>query len=484
MLRRFFTPRHLNELWKSTSVVFSRVNKTQGVGVSPALSAWHPSRPFSTGPQKKENVDLDKWKSVMRSQSSSAEQEDAEDEDASDEDEILEGSLKNSLEAARELVAMWRLAGKLVPQEMSDDKLKILAELTTKSARKKYLKYLALKEGHKRVRKEKQQQKKAAREASLEQKRAEDADGDQKEFKNTFIPQFWNRNLDRVLAWRCIQAMLFDQPLVFDMSYESNMSRREIENTVSQLIEVEGANRRANEPYHLHFCNLQPDGAYMKELLKRYGAETWDRLLITSTEGQAVDLFPRDRLVYLTADSPNVLRTFDHSKVYIIGALVDRSILSGLSLANAKRLKLATARLPLDEFLHWEMGAKNLTLDQMIRIMISMKETGKWEEALKFVPKRKYVGFYQMEQQITNHGSGANGDKSSKPTGLKSKKTVRSGDQNAYKLQGGPGFTGPNQVSGPPRNRESKTAATRVRASLKSSMEGRRESKSRVWWDD
>ncbi|XP_061671011.1 tRNA methyltransferase 10 homolog C [Syngnathoides biaculeatus] len=481
MLQRFFTPRHLNGLWKSSSFVLSRVNKTQAVWVLPGLYTCHSSRLFSTGyPQKKENVDLDKWKSVMRSQSSSTEQEDNDDVAASDEDEIPEG---NSLETVRELVAMWRLAGRLVPQEISDDQLKTLADLTTKSARKKYLKFLALKEGHKRVRKEKQQQKKAAREAFLEQKRAQD--GDKKELKNSFIPQFWNRNLDRVLAWRSIQAMLFDQPLVFDMSYESNMSRREIENTVTQLMEVEGWNRRANEPYHLHFCNLQPHGAYMKEFLNRYGAETWDRLLITSTEGQAVDLFPRDRLVYLTADSPNVLRTFDHSKVYIIGALVDRSILSGLSLGHAKRLKLATARLPLDEFLHWEMGAKNLTLDQMIRIMITIKETGKWEEALKFVPKRKHVGFFhQREQQITNDGSGENGDKSSKSIGPVSKKSVRSWDQNAYKPRRGPGFTGLSQMSGPPRNRENKPAATRVRGSLNSSMEGRLERKSRVWWDD
>uniref|UniRef100_A0A3B4WFB1 tRNA methyltransferase 10 homolog C n=1 Tax=Seriola lalandi dorsalis TaxID=1841481 RepID=A0A3B4WFB1_SERLL len=250
--------------------------------------------------------------------------------------------------------------------------------------------------------------RKSAKEAIMEQK-SEQANNTKK-LKNTFLLMYWSRSLDKLLAWRSAQAMLFNQPLVFDMSYESNMSRQELENTVSQLMEVEGCNRRATEPYHLHFCNLQPDGAYKKELLKRYGAETWDRLLITSTDRQHVDLFPRERLVYLTADSPNVLRTFDHSKVYIIGAMVDRSIQSGLSLANAKRLKLATARLPLDEFLYWEIGAKNLTLDQMIRIMLTFKDTGKWEEALNFVPKRKHDGFHQQHTQkeiINNRVRGA-----------------------------------------------------------------------------
>ncbi|XP_075876345.1 tRNA methyltransferase 10 homolog C [Nelusetta ayraudi] len=361
-------------------------------------------------PEESDKIDLDKWKTVMRSQVAGVKQQIDHTDEAVDDDERLSepGSETQSslLEATRELVAMWREAGKLVPEEMTDQEVQTLSELSTKSARKKYLKYLAIRESFKKARKDKQQKRKEEREASVEQSRGQDDDDDQRrsEPKNTFLLQFWDRSLDKVLAWRNAQAMRFDQPLVFDLSYESNMSRREVENTVSQLMEVEGWNRRAKEPFHLHFCNLQPNGAYEQELLKRYGAETWNRLLITSTNLPHVDAFPQEQLVYLTADSPNVLRTFDHSKVYIIGALVDRSIQSGLSLANAKRLKLATARLPLDEFLHWEIGAKNLTLDQMMRIMITLKATGKWEEALKFVPQRKHDGFYQqkVEKEMNN----------------------------------------------------------------------------------
>ncbi|XP_054626651.1 tRNA methyltransferase 10 homolog C [Dunckerocampus dactyliophorus] len=471
MLGRLFCTTCVNELWKNTRFVLSRVIKWEGTTVSPLLGSCHPqyvlSRPFHTGsPRRQEKMDLDKWKLVMKSQASPVEKEDAEDKDASDDEEMPGEGLNNSLETMREMVALWRLSRRLVPQEMTDEELKTVADLTTKSARKKYLKYLAIKEGHKRSRKEKQQKKAAAREASLEQRK--EPDENQKEFKNTFLLQFWGRSLDRHLGWRSAQGMLFDQPLVFDMSYESNMSKREIENTISQLMELEGWNRRANEPYHLHFCNLQPDGPYMKELLKRYGADAWERLLITNTERQAVDLFPRDRLVYLTADSPNVLRTYDHSKVYIIGALVDRSILSGVSLANAKRQKLATARLPLDEFLHWGLGAKNLTLDQMIRIMITIKETGKWEEALKFVPKRKHA---------TDLVSGDYENRSSKSKEQKCKKTSSGEDQSAYKSQRVSGFTWTDKASRP-------QAAPKVRTSLKTSMEKRRESKSKMWWND
>ncbi|KAM6943574.1 tRNA methyltransferase 10 homolog C [Xenentodon cancila] len=451
--------------------------------------------------EESETLDLDRWKSVMISQATFKDQDISAEVEANDDGEILEdsgGSLKDSssLAATRELVLMWREAGKLVPQEMTEEDVRTLAELTTKSGRKKYLKFLAIKERYRLAHKEKQQRKKAEREALMMEKgeldsNAEDEEGqEEQKLKNTMFLQFWGRSLDKLLAWRSAQAMLFDQPLVFDMSYESNMSRREIENTVSQLLEVEGCNRRATEPFHLHFCNLQPDAPYKQELVKRYSAETWDRLLVTSTERQHIDLFPREQLVYLTADSPNVLRTFDHSKVYIIGALVDRSIQSGLSLANAKRLKLATARLPLDEYLHWEVGAKNLTLDQMIRIMLTIKDTGNWEEALKFVPKRKHDGFHKQKTQsratnniargFTNHGSRQNSN------GL-----VNSGERdtgrtflNLNKSDRKSTFSGRDRLSGLSDARES-TSSPKVRTSFKSDMEAKKYvHKRNTWWED
>ncbi|KAK9542923.1 hypothetical protein VZT92_000745 [Zoarces viviparus] len=520
---RFFTNQGFYELWRGGLVLASSVTKRQ-VGASLVVSSTGRHRPhisaglFSTGipvwkdalqpktdnPKEVQTLDLDKWKSVMRAQAAAEESRQSnEDEEASDEDENLKepgGDLKDgsSLEATRDLVAMWQQAGKLVPQEMTDDEVQMLAELTTKSSRKKYLKYLAIKEGHKRARKEKQQQRKTEKEASMEQRRGRDSDAEEErgpELRSTLILQFWGRSLDKHLAWRTAQAMIFGQPLVFDMSYDSNMARRELENTVTQLMEVEGWNRRATEPYHLHFCNLQADGAYKKELVKRYGAEAWDRLLVTSTDRQHVDRFPREQLVYLTADSPNVLRTYDHSKVYIIGALVDRSIQSGLSLANAKRLNLATARLPLDEFLHWEIGAKNLTLDQMVRIMLTLKETGKWEEALKFVPKRKYDGFHQQQtpreignnrgRGVTNHGPGRDGDRPLRSGERNSERTFKNEGQSLPRTPKESGFSGRGRMAGLPVDRENKPAATRVRTSFKSNIEGRKSAgKGNMWWDN
>nr|XP_020461565.1 mitochondrial ribonuclease P protein 1 [Monopterus albus] len=492
---RLFTNRGFYELCKCSQFVvrrqvieslpFSSVSYHQASILTRRFSTGSPVwndafEPKSNKPNETETVDLDKWKSVMRSKAGIEEkQKDGDEEEARDDDESLTeaGGDSSSLEACRNLVEMWRLAGRVVPQEITDEQLQMLAGLTTKTSRKKYLKFLAIKEHHKRANKEKQQQKKAEREAALEQKRADAENEDnqrEQELKRTFLPTFWNRSLDKLLAWRSAQAMVFGQPLVFDMSYGSHMSRHEMSSAVSQMMEAEGWNRRATEPYHLYFCNLQPDGVYMQELLKRYGAETWDRLLITSTDRQHVDLFPREQLIYLTADSPNVLRTFDHSKVYIIGAIVDRSPKSGLSLASAKRLKLATARLPLDHFLHWDIGAKNLTLDQMLRILLTIKDTGKWEEALKFVPSRKHSGFHQEHRQKNIANNRVRGLGNLRPTEY-GNGALGSGKKISERT-----FT--NVESG---DRGNKPPATRVRTSLKSNIEARKNAgRRKMWWDD
>ncbi|XP_066517116.1 tRNA methyltransferase 10 homolog C [Hoplias malabaricus] len=438
------------------------LTSTHSFALKRALSTSWTLMTNAPGPQ-----DLDVWKSVMRSQALQEEKpEDGEEEPTPE----SEGEL-SPLESSRRLVETWRLAGKLVPEKITDVELETLAELGTKSSKRKYLKYLAIKEGHKKANREKKERKRA--EKLAEKQTEQDDEGEEEsepKLRNTYLMHFWSRSMDRLMGWRVAQAMRFGQPLVYDMSYEQHMSRQEMENTISQLLETEGWNRRAAEPFHLHFCNLQPNGAYHRELLKRYSQETWDRLLITATSQQHIEVFPQESLVYLTADSPNVLRTYDHSKVYIVGAMVDRSIQSGVSLANAKRMKLATARLPLDEFLHWDSGAKNLTLDQMIRILMTAKETGSWEKALEFVPKRKHTGFYHQRKEdcaqpvraTCRHPDSGNGQL------FMSKQRKKNPRPEIPSL-------GSEDISG----------QTRLRTALKSKLESRSKvTNKKNWWDE
>ncbi|XP_064323758.1 tRNA methyltransferase 10 homolog C [Phalacrocorax carbo] len=322
-----------------------------------------------------EKLDLDAWKKVMKS----GLQEEV-SKTAPEHKEL------SALAAARELLEMWRLAGRLVPENISEEQLKTFMECPSKSAKKKYLKYLHLKEIHKKNDKRKMDEKRERRLEAQEQASKTD------ETKRNSFVCLWTSGMDKTYSWRVAQSMVFGQPLVFDMSYEKDMSIREVANTVRQIVLSEGCNRRSMDPFHIHFCNFKDDSLYHKEFLKHY-REAWGKLLITVTDQCYTDVFPKDKLIYLTADSPKVMKTFDHDKIYIIGSMVDRSIKTGVSLARAKRLGLETAALPLEKYLLWSSGAKNLTLDQMMHILLTLKDTGDWKKALEFVPKRKYCSF-------------------------------------------------------------------------------------------
>ncbi|XP_070606167.1 tRNA methyltransferase 10 homolog C [Erythrolamprus reginae] len=328
-----------------------------------------------------ENIDLDEWKSVVLS---GLEKEAF--EKASPEEEP-------NIAAIKEYIDMSRRLGKAAPENITEEQLQKLIEYPTVSSRNKYLAFLASKEMRRNAEKEK---KKKQREEKEELRKT--MDNEELILKGRLFRAIWDSTMEVVYNWKAAQAMSFGQPLVFDMDYD-DMSEREMQNTVKQMMDCEGANRKAVEPFHLYYCNFKEDGSYHQEFSRRYG-DAWDNLFVTVTEKSYVELFPRDQIVYLTADSPNVMETFDHNKIYIIGSLVDKSIRKGVSLARAKRLKLATAQLPLQRYLNWKTGAKVLTLDQMIMILITLKQTGNWNKALEFVPKRKHEGFLDPSMQF------------------------------------------------------------------------------------
>ncbi|NXY23975.1 TM10C methyltransferase, partial [Atrichornis clamosus] len=328
-----------------------------------------------------EKLDLDAWKKVMKSGLHEEVRE-----------MVSEPQEPSSLAAAREILEMWRLAGRLVPENISEEQLKTFMECPSKSAKRKYLKYLHLKELHKKSDKRKMDEKRERRLEAQEQASKMD------ETKKSSFICMWSNSMDKAYNWRAAQSMIFGQPLVFDMSYEKEMSVREVTNTVRQIVLGEGSNRRSVDPFHIHFCNFKDNSLYHKEFIKHY-REAWGKLLITVTDQCYTEIFPKNKLIYLTADSPKVMKSFDHDKIYIIGSMVDKSIKTGVSLARAKRLGLETAALPLEKYLLWSTGAKNLTLDQMMHILLTLKDTADWKKALEFVPKRKYCGFVNRPVQ-------------------------------------------------------------------------------------
>ncbi|KAG7208511.1 hypothetical protein KM043_014734 [Ampulex compressa] len=102
-----------------------------------------------------------------------------------------------------------------------------------------------------------------------------------------------------------------------------------------------------------------------------------------------LDMYDKKDLVYLTPHCRTSLTKYDPNKIYIIGAMVDKSINKPLSSAKAKQEGIKMARLPL-ELLNWGPGSgKNLTLNQVVSILLDINYTRDWRKALSHVPTRK-----------------------------------------------------------------------------------------------
>lgn len=289
----------------------------------------------------------------------------------------------------RKEVADLLAIGWQAPEKISDQDIEHFLTLTSKKGRKKFLKFLCKKELMKKKDKMKREEKAIQRALFKE---TQDPDDDNDAFPNRFLLRIHNNTILQFDKWRLAAGMKFGPKIAFDFSYENLMKRQEVISLVQQLMHVVNANKHAKDPFDIHWVGLTPETQSLQEL-KRLHTVALENTMVNDTEKDLLEVFPKKDIIYLSADSPNVLKSYDSDKVYVIGALVDRNIIyTGQSLARAKRFGLDHARLPLDKHLQWATGAKNLTLDQMMKIMIEMNTSGDWVKALQHVPIRKHAG--------------------------------------------------------------------------------------------
>jgi tRNA (guanine9-N1)-methyltransferase len=106
------------------------------------------------------------------------------------------------------------------------------------------------------------------------------------------------------------------------------------------------ANGRAEAPCRLSLTGCTGD--IHTQLEKISGFNNW---LLHKQERSYLSVFEdrKEDLVYLTADSENILERLDPSKIYIVGGLVDRNRWKGVTLEKAKSQGIQTAKLPIGE---------------------------------------------------------------------------------------------------------------------------------------
>lgn len=184
--------------------------------------------------------------------------------------------------------------------------------------------------------------------------------------------------------------MQYGQKLIFDCSYEQEMTRQESMNAAKQLSYCIGTNRKHSQPFDIHICNLNWESRTMQMLIKYVPNINTAAYPINCHPENLLDAFSAEKLVYLTPHCTKELESFNYDDIYVIAGMVDKGPSTQLSLAKAKEMGIRMAKLPLDRFYPWKSGpGKSLTLDQMIKIMLDLQLTNDWIYSLRHVPQRK-----------------------------------------------------------------------------------------------
>lgn len=218
--------------------------------------------------------------------------------------------------------------------------------------------------------------------------------------RNSIFMRTYDSTIVTVQSHRIISEMVLGaSPLVLDCGYDEHMVFREAKNCASQIELSITDNRTHPQPFNLVLCNANANSKMMTQLVKRIPTLYDPGYALNITEKSYMDLYPRDRLVYLSPHAREEMKDFDHDDIYIVGAIVDKSDPRPFSLAKTKKDGIRIKKLPLDSLIDWGLGNKSLTINQVVSIMLELRATGDWEKALRFVPRRKLIGGRTIDPQ-------------------------------------------------------------------------------------
>ena len=168
--------------------------------------------------------------------------------------------------------------------------------------------------------------------------------------RDTYLKRINNTELRRFHRSKVLSSILTDEPsIVFDFRFTSMHTRIEqIKSLYRQYINIISANRISELPFQIHFCNYDLD----TEFHKRYGNFLeYDSNLIFETQKSYLDIFPKNKLVYLSRDAKYKMTKYDPDKVYIVGSIIDigDDRFKFSSYSQAKKDGIRCERLPLDD---------------------------------------------------------------------------------------------------------------------------------------
>ncbi|XP_043512897.1 tRNA methyltransferase 10 homolog A isoform X1 [Frieseomelitta varia] len=172
--------------------------------------------------------------------------------------------------------------------------------------------------------------------------------------------------------------------ITIDLSFDDLMIDKDIAKLTKQILRCYTLNRRAIAP--MQFSLTSFNGKSKTDMQKHNGYEHWD---VKFHAEPYLDIYPKEKIIYLTSESENVITQLEHDYVYVIGGLVDHNSHKGLCHKLALQAGVRHGRLPLDKFLNMK-ARKVLTVDHVFEILLRVSEGKTWQEVfLQVLPERK-----------------------------------------------------------------------------------------------
>eukprot|EP00924_Labyrinthula_sp_SR-Ha-C_P013791 snap_masked-scaffold_5-processed-gene-13.61-mRNA-1 protein AED:0.39 eAED:0.42 QI:0/0/0/0.5/1/1/2/0/427 len=149
------------------------------------------------------------------------------------------------------------------------------------------------------------------------------------------------------------------------------MKESEINSLHSQLLHLYATNKRALAPSQISLINLCTNSFNFFNKVTNKSHESFQ---LSFTRTPLSSYAAKEKLVYLTADSPNLLTELKPHHTYIIGGLVDKNRHKNICFNRAKSLNIPTARLPLPA-----LDKSVLTVNHIGAVLLDYNATKSWQ---------------------------------------------------------------------------------------------------------
>lgn len=162
---------------------------------------------------------------------------------------------------------------------------------------------------------------------------------------------FWARHATQQAGYKMCHSYHHGSHLVLDFQFATTsppMAKAFPEHLHSVFLHC----MRDPDPFHVNLCNFPTNLKFEELIAKRFTlkglASPWDMYPMSVNHVSYLDMYPKDKLVYITKESPNTLEVIDPNIIYIL-PVWNKSAYQPAAEVQALRDGLQTVSLPFEQ---------------------------------------------------------------------------------------------------------------------------------------